>query len=325
MKRMRVSAVLLMLVLAVVLFSGCSSEEKSDAAEPKYRIGICQMTRHDALDEATQGFVDKLTELLGEENISFDNQNAQGDLSICTNIVTGFVANNVDLILANNTAALQVASSATDTIPILGTSITDYAYALGLNEWNGMIGGNISGTSDLAPLEDQAKMIQELFPDARHVGLLYCAAEPNSVYQIETVEAELKTMGYQCTKFAYTDSNDAALVAQEACDASEVIYIPTDNTAADNTELFANVVLPARVPVVGGDAEICGSCGVATLYISYYDLGVETAEMAYEILVEGADISSMAIRYAESSSKQYNAENCDLLGVSVPDDYTPLK
>ena len=321
---------LLMAALMIVALAACSSEPTAPttdapAADAKvYEIGICQLVQHEALDAATQGFMDTLTAKLGAENVKFDNQNAQGDSNTCATIVNGFVSSEVDLIMANATAALQAAAAGTPTIPVLGTSITDYATALEIDNWTGVVGGNVSGTSDLAPLNEQAAMIKEMFPDAKTVGLLYCSAEANSVYQITVVRAELEKLGYTCQEFGFSDSNDVASVTQNACDAVDVIYIPTDNTAAANTELIANVVLPAKTPVVAGEAGICNGCGVATLSISYYDLGVATGEMAYEILVNGADISTMEVQFAATPTKQYNAANCEALGITPPAGYTPL-
>lgn len=292
------------------------------AADSKvYRVGICQLVQHEALDAATQGFKDALVEALGEGNVKFDEQNASGDSANCATIVNGFVSSNVDLILANATAPLQAAAQATADIPILGTSVTDYATALDISDWTGTVGGNISGTSDLAPLDQQAAMIQELFPDAKAVGLLYCSAEPNSVYQCDVIEGYLKEEGYTVTRYAFTDTNDVTSVAQTAADNSDVIYIPTDNTAASNTEAIANVVLPAKVPVVAGEEGICNGCGVATLSISYYDLGHATGEMAAKILAEGGDVSTMPVEYAPNVTKKYNAANYEALGITPPDGY----
>ena len=277
------------------------------AEEETYTVGICQLVQHDALDAATQGFRDALTELLGDR-VTFDEQNASGDSATCITIINSFIAEDVDLIMANATAALQAAQAGTGDIPILGTSVTDYGTALGIDDWTGTSGTNISGTSDLAPLDQQAAMIQELFPDAKEVGLLYCSAEPNSVYQIDVITGYLTEMGYNCTEYAFTDSNDVASVATNACAASDVLYIPTDNTAASCTEAIRNVVEPAGVPVVAGEQGICSGCGVATLSISYYDLGYATGEMAYEILVNGADVSTMPVEFAPSVTKMYNAE-----------------
>ena len=310
---------LMLAVMMLVSLTACGGA----ADDGSYTVGICQLVQHDALDAATQGFQDALTAKLGDK-ITFDLQNASGDQANCPTIINGFVSNGVDLILANATAPLQAAASATADIPVLGTSVTDYASALEIEGWTGTVGTNVSGTSDLAPLDQQAAMIQELFPDAKTVGLLYCNAESNSVYQVEVMTAELTALGYSCTPYAFTDTNDVASVAQKACDESDVLYIPTDNTAAANTEAIANVVLPAKVPVVAGESGICTGCGVATLSISYYDLGYATGEMAAQILTGEADVSKLPVQYAPEVTKMYNAANCEALGITVPEDYAPL-
>ena len=289
-----------------------------------YQVGICQLVQHVALDAATQGFQDALTEKLGDAVI-FDVQNASGDSNTCSTIMNTFVSNNVDLIMANATPALQAAVAATGDIPVLGTSVTDYATALDISDWSGATGINVSGTSDLAPLDQQADMLQELFPDARKVGLIYCSAEPNSKYQVDVIKGFLEAKGYECTEYTFADSNDVASVTQNACDGSDVLYIPTDNTAASCTEAIRNVVEPAMIPVIAGEEGICRGCGVATLSISYYDLGYATGEMAYEVLVNGADVASMDIRFAPNVTKEYNAELCGLFGISVPEDYIAIE
>ena len=323
--------------------STAESEETSAAESTDgkvYTVGICQLVQHEALDAATQGFKDALTEKLGEGNVKFDEQNASGDSANCTTIVSGFVSTGVDLILANATAPLQAAAQATADIPVLGTSVTDYATALDISDWTGTVGNNISGTSDLAPLDQQAAMIKELFPDAKSVGLLYCSAEPNSVYQCDVIEGYLNEMGIETTRYAFTDTNDVTSVTQAAAVASDVIYIPTDNTAASNTEAIANVVIPEKVPVVAGaiaavtvpagvpviagEEGICKGCGVATLSISYYDLGYKTGEMAAEILADGADVSTMPVEFAPNVTKKYNAANCEALGITPPDGYEAI-
>lgn len=305
--------------------AAASTADSTAAADGKvYNIGICQLVQHEALNAATQGFKDALVEKLGEGSVKFDEQNASGDSANCATIVNGFVSNGVDLILANATAPLQAAAQATADIPVLGTSITDYATALDISDWTGTVGNNISGTSDLAPLDQQAAMIQELFPDAKSVGLLYCSAEPNSVYQCDVIEGYLTEEGYTVARYAFTDTNDVTSVAQTAADNSDVIYIPTDNTAASNTEAIANVVIPAKVPVVAGEEGICSGCGVATLSISYYDLGYATGEMAAKILADGADVSAMPVEFAPNVTKKYNAANCEALGITQPSDYVAI-
>ena len=293
-----------------------------DAAH--YTIGICQLVQHDALDAATQGFKDAVVEALGEENVTFDEKNASGDSPTCSTICGQFVTEGVDLILANATAALQAAVAATGTIPILGTSVTEYGVALGIDGFTGTVGGNVSGTSDLAPLAEQAAMVKELFPDEKNVGLLYCSAEANSQYQVDTVKAELEALGYTCELYSFVDSNDVTSVTKAACDASDVLYIPTDNTAASNTEAINNVAQPAGVPIVCGEEGICAGCGVATLSISYYDLGVATGKMAAKILTGESSVSQMPVEYAPQFTKKYNPDLANALGVTIPGDYTAI-
>ena len=304
--------------------SSTAASASAAADGQKFTVGICQLVQHVALDAATQGFKDALTEQLGDA-VTFEEKNAQGDSNTCSTIINGFVSDNVDLILANATPALQAAQAGTSDIPILGTSVTDYGTALGVSDWTGKTGTNISGTTDLAPLDGQADMLKELFPDAKNVGLLYCSAEPNSKYQIDTIKPLLEKLGYTCTEYAFTDSNDVASVTQKAAAASDVMYIPTDNTAASCTEAIANVVIPANVPVIAGEQGICNGCGVATLSIDYYELGQATGEMAYEILANGANPGDMEVQPAPNFTKMYNKTNCEKLGITVPDDYTAIE
>ena len=288
-----------------------------------FNVGICQLVQHPALDAATQGFKDALTEKLGDA-VTFNEQNASGDAATCSVICNQFVSDEVDLIMANATASLQAAASATNVIPILGTSITDYGTALGIEGFTGVSGTNISGTSDLAPLDGQAQMLSELFPDAKTVGLVYCSGEPNSKFQVETIAPMLTELGYTVTEYTFADSNDVANVTASACAECDVLYIPTDNTAASCTEAINNVALVEKTPIVVGEEGICKGCGVATLSISYYDIGYETGLMAAEILTEGADISTMEVRYAPQFTKEYNVSVCETLGITVPEDYVAI-
>ena len=288
-----------------------------------FNVGICQLVQHPALDAATQGFKDALTEKLGDA-VTFNEQNASGDAATCSVICNQFVSDEVDLIMANATASLQAAASATNVIPILGTSITDYGTALGIEGFTGVSGTNISGTSDLAPLDGQAQMLSELFPDAKTVGLVYCSGEPNSKFQAETIAPMLTELGYTVTEYTFADSNDVANVTASACAECDVLYIPTDNTAASCTEAINNVALVEKTPIVVGEEGICKGCGVATLSISYYDIGYETGLMAAEILTEGADISTMEVRYAPQFTKEYNVSICETLGITVPEDYVAI-
>ena len=311
----------IIIVLAMVLsFAACGSEPAADA---KYTVGICQLVQHEALDAATQGFKDALSEKLGD-SVAFVEHNASGDQATCITICNQLVSEGVDLIMGNATPALQAAAAATSDIPIIGTSITDYATALEIADWTGATGRNITGTADLAPLAEQAAMVTELFPDAKTVGILYCSAEPNSVYQSDVISGYLTEMGYEVEVFTFADSNDVANVTAAACAAADVLYIPTDNTAASCTETIANVAIPAGKAIVAGEAGICGGCGVATLSIDYYDIGYAAGEMAYEILVNGANPGDMEIQYAPEVQKLYNEANCATLGITVPVDYAVL-
>jgi len=305
--------VTLALVLMMVAMTACASATT---------VGICQLVQHAALDQATQGFKDALSEKMPD--VEFDEQNASGDAANCATIANTFASNGVDLIMANATPALQAAVAATGDIPILATSITEYGVALDIDGFTGVTGMNVSGTSDLAPLNEQAAMVKELFPDAKNVGLLYCSAEANSIYQVQVVAAELEAMGYTAKEYAFTDSNDVASVSALAASESDVIYIPTDNTAAAYTETIANEVIPAKVPVIAGEEGICSGCGVATLTISYYDIGYATGLMAYEILANGADVSAMPIEYAPQFVKKYNAANVEALGLAIPEGYVAI-
>ena len=310
-------AISLMLALSLCLgsciaLSSCS-ESSSDG---KYKIGIVQLVEHVALDAATEGFKQAIIDELGEDAVEFNFQNGQNDPNTCSTIVNQFVSNKVDLIMANATPALQAAAAATADIPILGTSVTEYGVALELKNFNGTVGGNISGTSDLAPLDKQAAMITEWFPDAKKVGLIYCSKEANSQYQVDVVKAELENKGLTATLYPFTDSNDLAQICTTAADNNDVIYVPTDNTVAENTGISDNICAPKKIPVIAGEEGICRGCGVATLSISYYDLGYATGKMAAKILTGEADISTMPIGYAETQTPKYNKQICDALGIT---------
>jgi putative ABC transport system substrate-binding protein len=291
-----------------------ASPEASDPAAASYTVGIVQLVSHVALDAATQGFQDALIAELGAENVSFKFQNAQGDATTCTTIVNDFVTNKVDLIMANATAALQAAANGTETIPVVGTSITEYGVALGLENFNGTVGTNVTGASDLAPLDQQAQMVKDLYPNAQSVALLYCSAEPNSDYQVKTIKTQLEALGFTTEEFPFADSNDVASVAAAAA-AKDVVYVPTDNTAASCTGAIYGAI--GDTPVIAGEESTCKGCGVATLTISYYDLGYATGKMAAKILKGEAKVEEMPIEYAATFTKKYNATRCEELGIDV--------
>ena len=315
-----------MVLAAVMVLAMASAAPAAKAEEASYTVGICQLVQHAALDAATQGFKDSLTEKLGDK-VTFDEQNAQGEPATCSTIVTGFVANEYDLIMANATPALLAAVSATDTIPILGTSVTDYATALAIDDMDAAVGTgiNVSGTSDGVPAQLYADTVMELVPEAKKVAIVYCSAEPNSVLQADQFIACMDELGVATEVFTFADSNDIQAVVTAAIEGADAMYIPTDNTAASNMTIVSNICAPAGVPLICGEEGMCGAGGLATVSISYYDIGYVCGEMAYEILVNGADVSAMPIGYAASPEKKYNADYAEAIGFEMPEGYLAIE
>ena len=317
----KILALALAFVMVMTMAAIAPAAQADDAS---YTIGICQLVQHAALDAATQGFRDALTEKLGDK-VTFDEQNAQGDSATCSTIVTGFVANDYDLIMANATPALLAAVSATDTIPVLGTSVTDYFSALQLDATeDGSTGMNVSGTSAGVPAQLYADCLMELVPEAPTVAILYCSAEPNSVVQADQFVACMDAIGVATTINTFTDSNDIQAVVTAAIEGADAVYIPTDNTAASNMTIVSNICTPAGIPVICGEEGMCGAGGLATVSISYYDIGYVCGEMAYEILVNGADVSAMPIGYAANPVKKYNADVAEAIAFELPEEYEPI-
>ncbi|MBR3768869.1 MAG: ABC transporter substrate-binding protein [Clostridia bacterium] len=331
----KIICVVMALFMMTVVFASCGetgTETTAPAGDETtagtadgtvYTVGICQLVQHDALDAATEGFKKALTDKLGE-NVKFDEQNASNEATNCTTICGKFVSDKVDLIMANASPALTAAATATADIPIVATSITDFATALDIADWTGASGINVTGTADLAPLDQQAQMIKELCPDAKTVGILYCSAEANSKYQSDVITGYLKDLGLEAKEYTFTDSNDIASVTTTAAEECDVLFAPTDNTVANNAEAIANVLEPAGVPLVAGESGICKGCGIATLSISYYDIGYKAGEMAYEILVNDADPATMKVEYATDLTKMYMADRCTALNITVPDTYEAI-
>ena len=315
-----------MVLAAVMVLAMASAAPAARAEEKTYTVGICQLVQHAALDAATEGFMAALTEKLGD-SVKFDLQNAQGEPATCSTIVTGFVANEYDLIMANATPALLAAVSATDTIPVLGTSVTDYATALAIEDMDAAVGTgiNVSGTSDGVPAQLYADTVMELVPEAKKVSIVYCSAEPNSVLQADQFIACMDELGVATEVFTFADSNDIQAVVTAAIEGVDAMYIPTDNTAASNMTIVSNICAPAGVPVICGEEGMCGAGGLATVSISYYDIGYVCGEMAYDVLVNGADISAMPIGYAASPEKKYNADYAEAIGFEMPEGYVAIE
>ena len=311
---------LIMVALLLVGMTACTPA----ADDGKIVIGICQIAPHDALDAATKGFKDAVIAAFGADKVEFIEQNAAGDSNTLNSIINDFVAREVDLILANATPVLQTAANATTTIPILGTSVTEYGVALGIEGFNGTVGGNISGTSDLAPLDKQADMITEWFPNVKTVGLIYCAAEPNSKYQVDEMKKYLEAKNLTVELYAFSSSSDLSAVVEKAAAESDVLYAPTDNTLADNADVVNTICSAQNIPVIAGEESICAKCGVATLSISYEELGRITGEMAVKVLKGEDKIGEMPIQYASAPVAKYNEEICKALDITPPDGYVAI-
>ncbi|MBR3150289.1 MAG: ABC transporter substrate-binding protein [Eubacterium sp.] len=322
----RILAVSLSAILAGGMLAGCSAGSNEKAASKgdgkTYNIGLCQLVQHDALDKAAQGFQDALKELGDEKGITFniDVQNASGEAVNCTTIANQFVSNNVDLVAAVATPALQACATATKSsnIPVVATAITNFGTALDINMGpTDATGINVTGTHDLAPLEKQAEQVTTLFPDAKKVGILYCSAEANSKFQSDGMEKLLKEAGLEVTVFTFADSNDIQAVAKKAAEASDVLYIPTDNTVASNGSIVDNACQDANTPIISGETSACLAYnGVATYSIDFYEIGKEAGKMAYEILVEGADVSTMNIREPQTLTAEYIPAMAEKYGVT---------
>jgi len=320
----RVLALGLSAVITAGCFAGCSAAGGNDDSSKTYKVGICQIREHEALDAATEGFKKAMTDKLGDK-VTFEEQNAQGETTACSTIVNQFISQGVDLIMANATPVVQSAVAATKEIPIVGTSVTEYGVALDIADFTGKTGMNVTGTSDLAPLDQQAAMIKEICPDTKTVGIVYCSAEPNSKYQATEVTKYLAELGITATEYSFADSNDLQSIASKAVSENDVIYLPTDNTVAENTSIIDSIARPAKKPVFAGEEGIARGCGVATLTISYYDIGYKAGEMAAQILTEGTNPGDMDIAYAPQFTKKYNADICTELGIEVPSDYVALE
>ena len=306
--------------------TGISSVANENTDDRVYQIGICQLVQHEALDRATNGFKDALIELLGEDHVEFNVQNAQGDSQTCATIANQFVTNDVDLIMANATAALQACSNATATIPVVGTSITSFAAALDIElDENSCTGINVTGTNDLAPLSDQAQIIADLFPDVRQVGILYCSAEINSVYQAEHIAEYLDELNINHKDYSFSDSNDLQAVTNNCVAECDVIYVPTDNVVSSNQSIIDAVARPAGVPIICGEESQCTGCGLASLSIDFYDIGYRAGEQAYDILVNGADPATMPVEDPQTLTRIYNPEIAADLGITLGDEYQAIE
>lgn len=314
----RIAALLITAAILIGCFAGCSADGGDDAAnaEKTYSVGILQLMKHTALDKATTGFQDALKEKLGDK-VTFDLQIA-GEAKNCTAIAEKFVAAKADLIMANATPALTACYSKTSEIPIVATSITNFATALKLDfEPEGQSGVNVTGTHDLAPLDKQAEQLLYFFPDVKNVGIFFCTSEANSKYQADGMKALLEKKGVTVNYYTFKDTTDLQTVIAKAAADSEVLYIPTDNTAANNCEVIRTVCEDAKTPIIAGETDIAlNTNAVATYSIDFYDIGYNAGLMAYDILVNGADPATMNIKAPEKLTAQYNKDAVERYGLT---------
>ena len=306
-------------LMLVSMLAGCGSSASTpnetataDAASKEFTVGICQLMVHDSLDQATQGFIEALTaEVEASGNtVKIDTQVA-GEAGLCTTVINTFTAKKVDLIMANATPALLAAANATTTIPVLGTSVTDYA-----DTFAGNIPANVSGTSDAVPFAEQAKMmIDSLGLVAGDlVGALYCTNESNSLIQYEAVKELFEAEGIEVKAYTFSETTELQALTNSMAGEVKAVYVPSDNTVAANDSIVGTICTEKNVPVY---TSYGGAICYASLSINYYDLGVETGKMAAQILLEGktpADFQVMTLTPAVA----YNEELCAQLGIEVP-------
>ena len=321
-KSVKILSLILAICMAVCVFAACGGKTNNDPSgtpadtKDAYTVGICQLVQHDALDAATKGFQEKLTELMtaAGKTVTFDYQNASGESANCATIINQFVSNKADLIMANATPALQAAATATvaSKTPVVAVAITDFGEALDIDmAATDPTGINVTGASDYVSSALQAAQILDLFPDTKVVGCIYCSAEANSLFQVEGMKAALAEKNVECNFYSFADTNDVQAVTKKAAEESDVIYVPTDNTAASNGAIIADACIAAETPIVAGEEGIFNNTkAVATLTLSYYQNGVSAAEQAYEILVNGKDPAEINISQVSSEDLvyYYNAE-----------------
>lgn len=327
-KTKKIIATSLMLIIASVSIVGCGAKEKAttNSTNPEdkvYKIGISQLVEHVALDASYDGFIDGLKEAGYEEgkNITIDYQNAQGDQSNSNTIASKLVNDKVDLILAIATPAAQAVANATKDIPILVTAVTDPEVAK-LVASNTAPGGNVSGTSDLTPVKDQMKLLTQLVPEAKTVGMLYSSSEINSKIQIDMAEKAAEELGLKTINASVSNSNEIQQVVQSLVGKVDAIYAPTDNLIAAGMKTVSLVTEPNGIPVICGESGMVDSGGLATYGIDYYNLGKLTAAQAVKILEGTATTADMPIEYLsdEELSVMINSEVAEKLGIKIPEE-----
>ena len=308
--------------LMVAGLAACGNEPSppSNPDEKVFQIGIVQLVEHPALDEATRGFKEFLTEKLGDK-VQFSVQNAQGEQTNCTTIVNQFVSSKVDLIMANATNAVKAAREATSDIPIVGTSVTDYVFS-GLVASNEAPGANVTGASDMNPVNVQVQLMKTLCPEVKTVGIVINSGEENSAIQAEEAKTAFEAEGFAVKIYSVADTNEIQTVVTAACNEVDAFYEPTDNLIAANVPTMSNITTAAGKPVICGEGGMCESGFLATYAISYYELGRAAGEQAFNILVNGADPATTPIFFFDVSQLTLvvNEQNAAELGITIPEE-----
>jgi len=309
----------LMLVSLVACSDSTTETDVTDDTTKVVNVGVLQLVEHVALDAATQGFYDAMAErgFIDGENVIYDKQNAQGDMSNCETIANKFVNASVDLIFANATPAAQAAAAKTTDIPIVITAVTDPESA-GLVDTNDLSNTNVAGTSDLTPVKEQIELLQDLIPDAEKVAIMYCSSEDNSIFQKDIAIAELEAAGLEYVEASVADTTTIQSVTESLIGKVDAIYIPTDNLLAENMSTVSNITNENGIPVIVGEPGMVTLGGLATYGIDYYNLGVKSGQIAADIL-EGADPATMSIAYlpADDCELVINQTTADLLGIQI--------
>ena len=304
-----------------IIFSCSENKENKSSSNELIKIGIIQLVEHPALDQAYQGFVDGLKEAGYEEgkNVSFDYQNAQGEQANCITIAQKFLNDKSDLILAIATPAAQAAANLIKDIPILVTAVTDPETAK-LVEKNDAPNGNVSGTSNLTPVDEQMELLKKLVPNVKTAALMYNSSEQNSKFQIDMAKRKLDEMGISYIEATITNPNDIQQVVQSIIGKAEAIYIPTDNMLASGMANVISVTEPAKIPVICGEVDMLKSGGLATYGISHYELGKLTSKQAVRILKGEAVPANMPIEYLQTPTLSINTNTAEKLGIIIPED-----
>jgi len=330
-----ISALTALTLTSALLFTGCTSSNQENSVEPtssnqesnsdsgseKFDIGIIQLTEHAALDSACEGFKKALSDngYVDGKNIDIDFQNAQNDQSNLKTISQKFVTDNKDLILAIATPAAQSVAAETSDIPILITAVTDPA-AADLVESNETPGNNITGTSDLTPVDEQIELLTKIVPDAKKIAILYCSGEQNSAFQADLAEQAAANLGIETERKTVTSTNDVAQIVESIVSDFDAIYIPTDNTLASSMPLVTSIAVPAKVPVIVGEQGMVEGGGLASVGINYNNLGYMTGEMAVEILKDGKQPKNMPIRYVTDNDLLINKTTMEDIGITIPEE-----